>query len=292
MAAAAKKELAKEYFFMIAGTLLYAAGLNIFIVPLRLYNGGATGVAQIIRTILIDYMHVVVPEWIDLAGGITLALNIPLLILAYRNLGRKFFFRTLVCTVASSFFLTVITVHSKPLIEDYLTACIIGGIIAGFGTGVTLRSGGAGGGTDIIGLLVSQKNPNASVGKITILVNLFVFGACAVLFNFQVVVYSIIYNAVGSFTLDKVHYQNIKISATIITKSDEIAPLILTRLDRGVTKSTGCGAYTGEPVNILITVISKYEIHDLNKLIAEIDPHAFIIFNESTAVKGNFIKKF
>ena len=289
--AAEKRKFFKDYFFLIAGTFIYSAALNILIVPLGLYSGGIVGVAQIIRTFFIKYLNLSFPAGLDMAGLITFILNIPLLFLAWRQLGKKFFIRTLISSGVSSFFLSVIKINSGPIIKDYLTACIIGGFIEGFGTGLTLRCGGSGGGTDILGMFMAKKNPNASVGKISVIFNIFVFGVCAFLLNFTVAVYSIIFNVISSFTIDRFHYQNIKISAIIITKNSETPKAVMKGLDRGVTILSGHGAYTGDPVNVLITVISKYEEQDLKKIVTELDPHAFIIFYDKTNVTGNFIKR-
>ena len=289
--AADKRKFFKDYFFIIAGTFIYSAALNILIVPLGLYSGGIVGVAQIIRTFFTGYLKLSFPAWLDMAGLFTFILNVPLLILAWKRLGKKFFIRTLISSAASSFFLSVIKVNSGPVIKDYLTACIIGGFIEGFGTGLTLRSGGSGGGTDILGMLMAKKSPDASVGKITAIFNIFVFGICAFVFNFTVAVYSIIFNIISSFTIDKFHYQNIKISAVVITKNSDTPKAIMKGLERGVTILNGSGAYTGEPVNVLVTVISKYEEQSLKKIVTELDPHAFIIFYDKTNVTGNFIKR-
>ena len=135
----------------VLGMLIFSVGINVFVVPAELYNGGVLGISQIIRTLLIRYGNLNV-RGIDVAGIINLVLNIPLFFLAYRSISKGFFFRTLVCVFSQTFFLTVIPIPAVPLVEDTLTASLIGGIIAGSGIGLALRCRGSSGGLDILGI--------------------------------------------------------------------------------------------------------------------------------------------
>ena len=118
-------------------------------------------------------------------------------------LGKEFAIKTLITVGMQSMFLVVVPIPAVPLIEDYLTACIIGGIIAGTGTGLVLRGRSSGGGQDIIGLCCSKKYPNISVSKINILMNIFVYAICLFLFNIEIVIYSLIYTTVLAMAIDK-----------------------------------------------------------------------------------------
>lgn len=280
-----------SYIMIILGALLFSIGLNIFIVPLGLYSGGLIGIAQIIRTLLQDYFHLSIPAGVDIAGIINLFMNIPLFVLAYRSISRKFFVRTLVCVIVQTFFMTVITIPQTPLIQDILAACLIGGICCGVGVGLALRSHGSTGGIDILGVFFSLKYPGFSVGKLGIIINVLVFSICAYLFAIPVAIYSIIYTVCLSMSMDKVHYQNINMTAMIFTKSPRLQKVIMEEMRRGVTYWKGAGAYTDEETNILVTVISKYETTRLKKIIQEVDSKAFVIFNEGMSISGNFEKR-
>ncbi len=280
-----------SYFMIILGALLFSIGLNIFIVPLGLYSGGLIGIAQIIRTLLQDYLHLPIPAGVDIAGIINLFMNIPLFILAYRNISRRFFVRTLVCVIVQTFFMTVITIPQTPLIQDILSACLIGGICCGVGVGLALRSHGSGGGIDILGVYFSLRYPGFSVGKLGIIINAMVFSICAYLFAIPVAIYSIIYAVCMSMSMDKVHYQNINMTAMIFTKNPKLKQVIMEEMRRGVTYWKGAGAYTNEETNILVTVISKYETAHLKKVIQDVDSKAFVIFNEGMGISGNFEKR-
>ena len=279
----------KEYGIIIIGALLFCFGINTFISPLGLYNGGVVGVSQIIRTIVVEYIPVL--KNFEIAGVINFIINIPLLLIAYKSISKKFFIRTVVSVIAQTIFFTVIKIPTLPIIDDQLAACLIGGIITGAGIGITLKAGGSGGGIDILGVYFTQKYKNFSVGKLGIIINAIIYGICAILFELPTAIYSVIYTTFFSLIVDKIHYQNINTTAMIFTKKKNIELGIMSEMARGVTCWKGEGAYTGEETKILVTVISKYEINQLKRIVLEKDPKAFIIFNEGLNVTGNFEKR-
>lgn len=279
----------KEYGIIIIGALLFCFGINTFISPLGLYNGGVVGISQIIRTIVVEYIPVL--KNFEIAGVINFIINIPLLLIAYKSISKKFFIRTVVSVIAQTIFFTVIKIPTLPIIDDQLAACLIGGIITGAGIGITLKAGGSGGGIDILGVYFTQKYKNFSVGKLGIIINAIIYGICAILFELPTAIYSVIYTTFFSLIVDKIHYQNINTTAMIFTKKKNIELGIKSEMARGVTCWKGEGAYTGEETKILVTVISKYEINQLKRIVLEKDPKAFIIFNEGLNVTGNFEKR-
>ena len=285
-----KKRAITQLGWTFAGSLLFAAGVNLIIMPMKLYNGGFMGVAQLIRTFVVSVLHVDA-EQIDLAGMIFYILNVPLFYLAWKGIGKSFCVRTVIAATMESVLLTVIPIPKTPIITDMLTACIIGGLISGVGTGLILRGGSSGGGQDIIGILCAKKYPGFSVGKIGIIMNIGVYGVCMMLFDMEVVIYSLIYATVVSLAIDKIHIQNINMSVMIFTKKLGVAKAIMEETGRGVTNWEGTGAYTKENTEILYVVISKYEVNQIKRIVQGIDPKAFMIFTEGTAVTGNFEKR-
>ena len=135
----------------VLGELIAAAALNLFIVPLSLYTGGLLGFCQLVRTLLQDFLGVSFGAY-DIAGVLYFLLNIPLLMIGYRNLGRGLAVRTIICTVSYSVFYSIIPIPTQPIVDDYLTACLLGGILTGIGSGIVLTCGGSGGGLDVLGL--------------------------------------------------------------------------------------------------------------------------------------------
>lgn len=285
-----KKRAMVQLGWTFAGSLLFAAGVNLIIMPMKLYNGGFMGVAQLIRTFIVSVLHVDAGQ-IDLAGIIFYILNVPLFYLAWKGIGKSFCLRTVIAATMESVLLTIIPIPKTPIITDMLTACIIGGLISGVGTGLILRGGSSGGGQDIIGILCAKKYPGFSVGKIGIIMNIGVYGVCMLLFDMEVVIYSLIYATVVSLAIDKIHIQNINMSVMIFTKKLGIAKAIMEETGRGVTNWEGTGAYTKENTEILYVVISKYEVNQIKRIVQGIDPKAFMIFTEGTAVTGNFEKR-
>ena len=138
----------------VVGELIAAAALNLFIVPLGLYTGGTLGLCQLIRTLLQSALGLETGSY-DIAGILYFITNIPILLLAYKTLGRELVVKTIVCAVSYSFFYSIIPIPSTPIIDDYLTACMLGGILTGVGSGIVLTCGASGGGLDIVGLCLS-----------------------------------------------------------------------------------------------------------------------------------------
>ena len=281
------KKVIKSYFWVVFGNLLYAIGMNIFIVPLGLYSGGLFGICQLIRTGL-EYI------WnfgnIDIAGILYFISNIPLLILSYKWLGKKFFISSLVSIIVVNIFLTFITIN-QVIIAEPLTGCIIGGLLAGAGSGMVLRAGSSGGGTEIIGNYFIKKNKNISIGKLNIFLNFIVYGICAIVFNINIAIYSVIYSVVASIALDKFHEQNIKVNALIFTDNYEITKEIGQKLVRGSTSWEGKGDYTGNKKYIISTVVSQYELNELKIIIKIVDPSAFVIINHNIETVGYVEKR-
>ena len=276
----------------VIGELIAAAALNLFIVPLNLYTGGLMGVCQLLRTLAADYLGMNFGAY-DVAGILYFLLNIPILLLAYKNLGRAFVAKTLICTVAFSLFYSLIPSPSVPIVDDYLTACLLGGILAGVGSGIVLTCGGSGGGLDIVGLCLSKRGSSFTVGKFSLSFNAVLYTACLFLFSPEVAIYSVIDNFFTAMVLDRMHQQNVSIQALIFTKGDEdaLARFIIENLGRSVTYWEGVGAYTGEDVHVLCVCLSKFEIEELVHAVHSIDPHAFVTAQEGTRIYGNFQRK-
>ena len=278
-------------FTAVAGMLVFSVGINLFVVPAELYNGGVLGISQILRTLLIRYAHLNFGS-VDIAGLINLLFNIPLFFLAYRSIGRGFFVRTLICVISQTMFLTVIPIPAVPLVEDTLTASLIGGIVAGAGIGISLKNGGSSGGLDILGVYYTKRRQDFSVGRLSLGVNLVIYLACALLFDITVVIYCIIYTAVSTLIMDRTHSQNISTEVFVFTKEepDQIMDYILKELVRGATYWEAKGGYTEETTNIIFTVISKHELSALKRRLRILDPQAFVVSKEHVGIEGKFVK--
>jgi len=275
----------------ILGTFINAFGVNYFIVPMGLFSGGILGLSQLLRTLIAQ--HVALPAGLDIAGALYLLLNLPLILLAWNALGRVFVVRTLICTLSSSFFYSILTAPATPILEERIACCLVGGIIGGFGLGLTLTCGCSSGGLDILGLWLTKRGSHFTVGRFSISFNAVLYSICAILFDVQTALYSVIYNVFSSFMVDHAHQQGISVQLMIFTRDEdpELPRRIMRQLNRGVTYWEGMGAYTGKPIRVMCVAVSKFEVEDLRRIVIELDPHAFFIVQEGVRIEGNFIRK-
>ena len=274
----------------IVASLMYAIGVNLFVVPAQLYSGGLMGICQVIRTLLVEYLHMNFHSF-DIAGIIYYIIKVPIFIIAFTRMGRKFFAKTLVTVTAMTVFLSVVPIVQ--VVDDTVAACVVGGIVSGAGIGIILRMASSGGGLDVVGVLLTKWRRDFSVGKVYLIVNLSLYIICLFLFDIEIVVYSVIFASVHSLAIDKVHIQNINVEANIITKLNnvDLEKAIMEEIGRGLTKWTTLGAYTYEQSHMLYITLSKYEVSRLKAVVHKYDPNAFIVINEGVTIDGNFLKK-
>ncbi len=280
----------KDFLQVILGIFLFTFAINIFVVPNSLYNGGILGISQLIRSLIESVL-----PWkfnFDMAGIINFLFNIPLFIIAYKFVSRTFFYRTLICVSIQTFFLTIIPVPEVSIVPEILTSVLIGGILAGIGGGMVLSSGGSGGGTDIIGFVLSMRNKMFSIGKISRTINFFIYVICGILYGLPTMIYSIIYSFVGSLVSDRTHKQNVCSYVMIFTKTkpDKIVEFIKKELARDCTYWEAYGGYDQSKTFISYSVMSKYEMQRLERHINELSPDAFLVKSEGIGIDGNFKK--
>lgn len=279
-----------EFLKATCGVVLFALALNMFIVPNNLYNSGVLGISELIRSFLVKILDLNFS--FDISGIINLIINIPLFILAYRKISKTFFVRTLYCVLTLTLFLTIIPIPETLLVEELITSVIIGGIIAGVGSGLILSSSASGGGTDIVGILLTTKNRNLSVGKIAMIINIIIFATCGILYGTITMIYSIIYSAISALVVDRVHDQNVCSTAIIFTKSKptSLIKYIKETLQRDVTYWEAVGGYDNTKTYICYAVLSRYELQRLERNIKNIDENAFLVKNDGVGINGNFKK--
>lgn len=273
----------------LCGSLLLALAINLFIVPQQLYSSGLLGLCQVIRTLLDQKLGLSVEQF-DLAGTLYLLANLPLMLLAYRVMGKSFVAKMALCTVSNSLFLSLIPVPAQPIITDQLTSCLVGGILAGSANGLVLTCGASCGGLDILGLYLSKRGRGFTVGRFSLFFNAALYTLCLLLFSASTAIYSAIYTVFNALFVDRVHQQNITTQVLIITKLKDLSPFweLGRRMDRGITYWSGHGAYTGDEVQILCICLSKYEIEPMQQQVRQLDPNAFFMMQEGVHTAGNF----
>ena len=276
---------------VIVGSILFCLAINIFIVPNHLYTGGILGIAQLIRSITKELFNI--KNSFDYSGIIYYLINIPLFILAFRNLGKTFFVRTVFAVSLQALLLSVIP--TVLLIENnILTNVLVGGILGGIGVGLTLNSGASTGGTDIIGLAAAKKNNNVSVGKLGLIINVIVYSIAGIMYGLETMIYSIIYAVCDSLMIDKMHEQNICSTAFIFCKKNpkKVNDYIKNELNRDFTYWDAKGGFDDSRTYIIYTALTKFELIKLERYLKKIDDHMFMIKSIGVGIKGEFEKKF
>jgi uncharacterized membrane-anchored protein YitT (DUF2179 family) len=260
------------------GSAICAMAINGILIPKAFVSGGVTGLALII--------HYLVPTLS--VGLLYLLLNIPLFALGWKYVGRRFFLYSLVGTIIFS--LAVEWVSIPIPIQDKILAALLAGIIMGIGTGIVLRSVGSSGGTDILSVLILMRF-SVRLGNTILAFNTAVLVITAILFSLESALYTLVFIYVTARMMDLVVTGLSQRKAVmIISRSQEaIVKAILGELDRGVTVIEGRGGYSGEPNNIVYTVITFRELSRIKKLIHTIDPDAFVVVTDTTEVMGHRI---
>lgn len=278
----------KNYAYVIVGGLLFGLTINLFLMPLGLYNGGFTGIAQILSNWVISIFKL--DPQIKISGIMTFLINLPVFIFAFKRLSKNFVILSLLTIIAQTLAMSLVPIPTTPYIQDIFVSILVAAFIGGYGVALAFKGRGSAGGLDIIGIYQSQQN-KGSVGKIYLVVNSLIYLYCFIFYDFQIAVYSLIYSTIFAFTLDKFHHSNIEVSVMVFTKNTNLKSIINTELVRGATHWQGYGSYTGDPQEIFVTVVSQEEVPALKAIIKLHDPQSFVIITENLKVVGGFEKR-
>ncbi|TFD97697.1 YitT family protein [Jeotgalibacillus sp. R-1-5s-1] len=268
---------------VIIGAVLNAIALNLFLIPANVFASGFTGLAQLISNILADFTPVFLST-----GILLLILNIPAIILGWIRVGKMF---TVYSLLSVGF--TTIALEIIPVVEvspDILLNAVFGGVIAGVGVGFTLKWGASTGGMDIIAMILSRLN-DKPVGIYFFIMNAVIILAASMLFGWEKGLYTLVTLYVSTRMIDAIHTRHEKLTAMIVTnKSSEVKKAIHEKLVRGITIVPAKGAFTDEPKEMLIMVITRYELFELERIIHKVDPYAFTNIIQTTGIFGFFRK--
>ena len=276
----------------VFGGVLFALSYRFFIVPLHLQSGGFTGISQLILRLFSYLFSVDIPSNIDVTGILVWLLNIPLFLLVWKTVSRVFMLRTFVTVLVQSACMVWVPAPSVPVMDNVLTCVLLGGAVAGLGVGISLKNGGCGGGLDIVGVYRAKKFPEFRVGKLSLFVNAMIYLISAVTDDLETAVYSVLFCFVESIVMDRIHDQNIMTQAIIVTQNNSFREEIIHHLNRGCTIWEGTGGYNDSPTHIIMTTVSRYERRILSHKVQDIDPHAFITYQDGVSVTGKFEKRF
>jgi len=274
-----KREV-KRYIFLFIGSIFAALGLEVFLVPNNIIDGGIIGISIISSHLT---------KWP--LGIFVVVLNLPFLVFGYKQIGKTFVFSSLFSIILLSL-LTFFFHHRAVVTNDVLLAAVFGGIVLGIGVGLIIRSSGSLDGTEMVAIVMSKKIP-FSVGEIVMFFNLFILSSAGLVFGWDRAMYSLLAYFIAFKTIDITIEGLDEDKAAIIISDhpDEIADAIMARLGRGVTYMEGKGGFSKDKKVILYSVITRLEVAKLKAIIHEKDPQAFLTISDVYEVMGGKHKK-
>ena len=263
------------------GSLVFSAGVNGVVIHHNFITSGIYGLA-----LLIHY------ESATLSPSLWYLLcNIPLFILGWFFVSRRFFFYTLYGVLAVTVMTMFMSLNFK--IEQQIYAAVAGGIICGIGSGITLRSLGSAGGLDIIAVILHSRF-NIGVGKVSLAANVLLFSLASSYYSPDILIASIILVFISSVALDYVLslFNQRKVVYIISDLHQEIFDQLKDHLNQGATYLKAQGAYTGRDKHIIMTIINNIQLKKLESIVFEVDNDALFIVEDSFNVLGsNFGKR-
>ena len=279
-----KIELAREYvakaFFLTLGCFIVAVGLEMFLLPNQIIDGGIIGISM-----MVSYLT----KWN--LGLLIFCINIPFILMALTTLGRKFVFQTFFATAMLAVATNVL--HGKQATNDLLLATVFGGIILGFGVGLILRNNASLDGTEMVSINLAKKLKIISVGELLMFINLFIYMGAGFLYGWDRALYSIMTYYIASKVIDSV-LEGLDKAKSVRIFSDyykEIGNAIMKELDVSVTYMKAMGGYSKQEKIQTYCVVSKFEMAKLKELVHSIDPRAFLVTEDVHEVEGVRVKK-
>lgn len=271
----------KKIVIVIVGAFLNALSINLFLIPANVYSGGFTGIAQLLSKVLTQFSPITISM-----GFLLLLLNIPVAILGWRKIGKSFTVYSFLSVVLSSLFLMLIPI--KHVSQDILLNAVFGGVIQAVGVGITLKWGASTGGLDIIAMVLSRMK-DKPVGPYMFILNSIIIVTAGLLYGWEKSLYTLVALYASTRVIDAIHTRHAKLTAMIITKrANEMKTAIHSQLVRGITLIPAKGAFSNETRDIMLIVITRYELFDLERIIKEVDPQAFTNILQTTGVYGFF----
>jgi len=292
------KKHAAQALLVTAGLILCALAVNAFYVPLQLTLGGVSGVA----TIIYQLSGRTIP-----LGMLIMLLNVPVFIIGWKSMGRKFILRSLAGTIGSSvaidllapafaafsqkYLMTTLTSGAQP---DPLVFCVFAALAYGVGLGLLLRAGFTTGGVDILAFVLKRRWKNLRIAQTILLMDVAVLAASAIAYrnsgtpSVLLALYSGVSVYLTSLVVDFVvaGYDNTKLAVVITTEPQAVGSAVMTKLGRGVTSLEGRGMYTGGGRAVLLVALARTQVATLKTLVSQQDPAAFVVVTDAQEVQG------
>ena len=259
------KQMIKDYALLVLGTFLAALPFPLFFLPYDIAPGGISGIS----TVLASASPLSV-------GLISFVLNVPLFLLGWQTVGRRFAVRSFIAMTLMSLFIDLVPV--RDVSGNVMLASVFGGVLLGVGLGLVVRAGATTGGTDMAAKMIHSRVAFLSIATILFMIDGLVVAVAALAFGIEAALWALISLFVSSQAMDTVIKGfNTAMQFMIISRdAEEIVRRIHTEIDRGCTRLMAEGTYSRLPVGTLLCVVSRTEAPRLKKLVAEVDPQAFV----------------
>lgn len=273
------KCLLRDFTYSFIGSISLALGLVFFLIPNKIATGGVAGLA-----IVLHYV-------IDLPTGlIMLVLNIPLLLIGLKYLGKKFLLKTLFAIVAMSFFTDffAINLHFQALTHHLMLATLYGGLLVGIGLGLIFKGDASAGGGTILARVISQKS-RFKTGQVLLTIDIFVISSAAITFqNVELALWGFITIFIASQLVDLILTGKpyAKVIHIVTNEVDSIGEHIINDLGRSATILNARGLFSGEPKNLLLVVVDSSQIYKLRDIVRLHDHNAFMIVVDAKEILG------
>jgi len=274
------KQWIAPLFMITVGAVVAAFALEEFLVPFTILDGGVVGISMIISQL-----------WGVPLGVLTIALNIPFMIVGFKRLGIRFLVKAIYAMVVFSSFLGFFE-HMKEVTNQEILVVVFGGVLLGVGVGLILRYGGCLDGTEIVAMLLSH-HMEFSVGQIVLFFNIIIYAAAGFLFGPDRALYSLLTYFITSKVIDIVEngMEQGKSVMIITDHGKDIADKIYSQLGRTCTQMEGKGMVSNGKKTVLYCVITRVEVPAIKKIINDADVSAFMTISDVSEIVGNHIKK-
>ena len=275
------RDTLRKYLTIILGTAMVGFAVSVFYIPNKIVGGGVSGISTILfHTLKIE-------------PGVSFAvINIILLTVAFKSLGKKFVIDSVTGAALLSVFVQIFS-YVPSICDDIFLATVFGSVLYGMGIGLTFAVNASTGGTDILSRLLQQRFPDIKIGNILLAVDMSVILVSLATFGkFELTLYGVAALFVSSFSVNWIiHKLNISKLAFVVTANGcDISRYLTSQSPRGVTVVNAAGGYTGKNVNVLMCAMKENEVDLFQKRIIEADPKAFVIYTDASQILGNGFK--
>ena len=269
-----------DYTVILSGAAIYAFSVSAFTAPNKIAPGGFTGIGT-----LLNYLFSIP------IGTFILAVNVPLLFLALKKLGKSFALKTVSATIAVSLLIDILNPIVSGYKGDKILVAVFGGFFNGLGLSLVFCRGGSTGGSDIIAMLIHKRFPQFSIGYIVLFFDAVVILLAGLVYgSFESAMYAVISIFVSSKVIDAVTYGasrgNGKLIMIITERSEKLLPALLKSVPRGVTVADVKGGYSGLARKLLLCAVRPNQVFKVNSVIKANDNNAFVIITNAGAILG------